>query len=203
MKCPECQTDNPAGAKFCASCGASLKAASVPEPAAMDYDFELQPEAHKKPDPQMPPGLAPRLDLDAEPSESEPSPSPVPDKKAKKKPPEKPKTYMQEAKIMMGTSGLYLLVAMVMCGWQLGLPAIVGFIFGMMAFLEASKVEEFYASAEYPSAEKSSVDAGKLIKIGIIAAVVTLILSTLAWIAWFGLSKIMGIFGQGHDLPKD
>ncbi len=95
------------------------------------------------------------------------------------------------------------MLAIVFCGSILGLPAIVGFIFGLLAFLEASKVEEFYAAEEYPSAEKASVDAGRLIKIGVIAAMVTLVLSVMGWIAWYGMNKILGVFGHGHDMPKD
>jgi hypothetical protein len=103
----------------------------------------------------------------------------------------------------MGVAGGYFLLAIVFCGWLLGLPAIVALIFGVLAFLESSKIDEFYAAEDYPSAEKASIDAAKLIKIGIIVAIVTLVLSVVTWVAWVGMSKIMGIFSRGTELPKD
>src|SRR4051812_11152693 len=108
MNCPKCHAENPDGAKFCATCGAPMVEVKAPPPPS-DDDFELQPEAPKSSTDYVPPGLAPRIDLDAEESESAaPQPTMGRGKKPEKPKPEKPKNYSNEAKIMMGVAGAYL-----------------------------------------------------------------------------------------------
>lgn len=198
MKCHKCQEENPASAKFCLSCGASLAAAPAPAAPAIDEEFELQPEAPKRPDEQMPPGLAPRLDLDAEPEDGKfKTTGPAKEekeKKPKKPAPDKPKDYKKESQIMIGVSAGVLLVSFMLClhAW-LGFPCMVGIVFGFLAWLEATKVDEFYKQEDYPSADKAAADARKWIKIGIIAVIATFVLSSIVQLGLIVL-KLMGIF---------
>ncbi|MEI6236023.1 MAG: CD225/dispanin family protein [Planctomycetota bacterium] len=202
MKCPICNAENTPGTDACSFCGTALKPAAA---AHADDDFELQPVV-EKPNARENQQGPPRIDLDAEAVGHDVPPKKGEKKKSDKPAPERPKDYKKEAKILMASMGALLLVPIFFCLFSIpdfcgrGFPNILGLIAGALAMLESLKVDEFYKAGDYEGAEKASVDAQRWIKIGVIAALVSLVLLGVIQVIWYVVSKMQTVVAPKTDI---
>ena len=201
MICKQCHAENPEGAEKCAKCGSPLSA----EAARSEDEFELQPEAHKAPERQTLQGPA-TIDLDKlGEEEDDKDESETPGKKPKKKIPERPKDYKRESQILMAVMAALMILPVAFCFGDYcghGFPNIVGLIFGGLALLEAMKVDELYTAGDYEGADKAAHDAHKYIKIGVIAAIVSLVIVVGIQVAMLVLKKMSNVISPNTTVPE-